>query len=76
MALSGGRDSCYGLHHVVKSFGFKPLAFTYDWGMITELGRRNISRMCAKLGIEHILITADIRKKKRKYQKKFESLAS
>ena len=69
MALSGGRDSCYGLHHIVESFGFRPLAFTYDWGMITELGRRNISRMCAKLGIEHILITADIRKKRENIRK-------
>ena len=69
MALSGGRDSCYGLHHMVKTFQTKPIAFTYDWGMITELGRRNISRMCASLGIEHILITADIKKKRENIKK-------
>ena len=45
----------------------KPLAFSYDWGMLTDLGRRNQSRVCGKLGIEHIIISADIRKKKKKY---------
>ena len=28
--------------------------YTYDWGMVTDLGRRNISRMCADLGVENI----------------------
>ena len=69
IALSGGRDSSFGLHAMVNTFDIKPLAFTYDWGMITDLGRRNISRMCAKLGIEHILITADIRKKRNNIKK-------
>jgi hypothetical protein len=43
----------------------KPIAFTYDWGMVTDLARRNISRMCAALGVEHILVAADISKKRR-----------
>ena len=67
--LSGGRDSCYGLHRLVNDFDIKPVAYTYDWGMITDLARRNISRMCGELGIEHVLISADIRKK-REYVKK------
>ncbi len=62
--ISGGRDSCYGLHVVVREMGAKPVAFTYDWGMVTDLARRNISRMCGALGIEHILISADIRQKR------------
>jgi hypothetical protein len=69
MAISGGRDSCYGLHEMINTFDTIPLAFTYDWGMITDLGRRNISRMCAKLGVEHILIAADIRKKRANIKK-------
>ena len=32
--------------------------------MLTGLARRNQSRMCGKLGVEHILVSADIRKKK------------
>lgn len=62
--FSGGRDSCYGLHLVVKELGMKPLAYTYDWGMVTDLGRRNISRMCAELGVENIIVAADIAKKR------------
>jgi len=62
--FSGGRDSCYGLHLAVNELNMKPITYTYDWGMITPLGRRNISTMCAKLGIENIIIAADITKKR------------
>ncbi|OQB59865.1 MAG: Glutamine--fructose-6-phosphate aminotransferase (isomerizing) [Bacteroidetes bacterium ADurb.Bin145] len=62
--FSGGRDSSYSLHFIVKELGLKPIAFSYDWGMITDLARRNQSRMCGKLGVEHILVSADIRKKR------------
>ncbi|MBI5959892.1 MAG: hypothetical protein HY866_14215 [Chloroflexi bacterium] len=61
--ISGGRDSSYGLHYVKQELGLNPVAYTYDWGMVTDLARRNISRMCGALGIEHILVSADIRKK-------------
>lgn len=63
--FSGGRDSCYGLHLIVKELNLKPITYTYDWGMITDLGRRNISRMCAELGIENIIVADDIEKKRR-----------
>lgn len=62
--FSGGRDSCYGLHLVVEELGMNPIAYTYDWGMVTDLGRRNISRMCSKLKVENIIIAADISKKR------------
>jgi asparagine synthetase B (glutamine-hydrolysing) len=62
--LSGGRDSCYALHTVKRELGLDPIAFSYDWGMLTDLGRRNQSRMCAALGVEHIVVSADIRKKR------------
>ncbi len=63
--LSGGRDSCYSLHFLVKELGLRPLAFTYDWGMVTDLARRNQARLCGALGVEHILISADINFKRR-----------
>lgn len=66
--LSGGRDSCYMLHYIVKELGLKPIAYTYDWGMVTDLARRNIQRMCSELGVEHILISADIIKKRKNIQ--------
>jgi asparagine synthetase B (glutamine-hydrolysing) len=62
--FSGGRDSSYALHYVVKELGLKPIAFSYDWGMLTDLARRNQARMCGSLGVEHILVSADIRKKR------------
>jgi hypothetical protein len=67
--LSGGRDSCYGLHYVKTVLKLNPVAYTYDWGLITPLARRNISRMCGILGVEHILISADISKKRKNVQK-------
>lgn len=63
--FSGGRDSCYQLHILAKELGLNPIAYTYDWGMVTDIARRNASRLCQKLGIEHIIISADIRKKRK-----------
>lgn len=63
--FSGGRDSCYGLHLIVNELKMRPVTYTYDWGMVTDLGRRNISRMCAALGVENIIVADDITKKRR-----------
>lgn len=60
VGVSGGRDSLYTLHFVKTVLKLNPVAYTYDWGMVTDLARRNISRICGKLGIEHILVSADI----------------
>ena len=46
----------------------KPITYTYDWGMVTDLARRNIARICGKLGLENILISADIKQKRRNIQ--------
>lgn len=64
VAFSGGRDSSYSLHYIVKELGIKPLAFSYDWGMITDLGRRNQARMTGALSVEHALVAANIRQKR------------
>lgn len=64
VAFSGGRDSSYGLHVLKTRYGMTPLTFSYDWGMVTDLARRNQARMCGKLGIEHIWISADIKAKR------------
>ncbi len=65
VALSGGRDSCYGLHYIKKELGMNPIAFTYDWGLVTDLARRNCARVCGKLGVEHIIRTPNIAKKRK-----------
>jgi hypothetical protein len=67
--FSGGRDSSYALHLIVNELKMTPITYTYDWGMVTDLGRRNISRMCAKLGVENIIIAADISQKRQNIAK-------
>ena len=61
VCLSGGRDSCYILH-LVKEMGFNPIAYTYDWGMVTTAARENMAKMCGILNVEHILVSPDIQK--------------
>jgi hypothetical protein len=73
VAFSGGRDSSYGLHYVKKVLGMNPVAFTYDWGMVTDLARRNQARLCGALGVEHIIRSADIAAKRRYVRKNVEA---
>jgi glutamine---fructose-6-phosphate transaminase (isomerizing) len=73
VAFSGGRDSSYGLHYVKKVLGMNPVAFTYDWGMVTDLARRNQARLCGALGVEHIIRSADITAKRRYVRKNIEA---
>jgi glucosamine--fructose-6-phosphate aminotransferase (isomerizing) len=62
--LSGGRDSTFILSKVKRELGLNPVAYSYDWGLVTDLARRNQSRLCQALGVEHIVISADISKKR------------
>ena len=63
--FSGGRDSSYMLHLIKNEFNMDPITMTYDWGMVTDLARRNISLMCSELNVENILIADNIEKKRR-----------
>jgi len=69
VTFSGGRDSSYGVHFIKNVLKLNPITYTYDWGMVTDLARRNQMRICGKLGIEHILVSADIGKKRKNIQK-------
>jgi asparagine synthetase B (glutamine-hydrolysing) len=73
VAFSGGRDSSYGLHLLKAKFGMNPIAYTYDWGMVTDLARRNQARMCGKLGIEHIWVSANIKAKRANIRRNVEA---
>jgi hypothetical protein len=59
VALSGGRDSCYGLDYLSKNTNAELIAFTYDWPLVNSRARRNASRMVQRLGIEHVLRVPD-----------------
>lgn len=67
--FSGGRDSTYVLHIVKNILKMNPIAFTYDWGMVTDLGRRNIARVTGKLGVENVIVSADIHWKRENIRK-------
>jgi hypothetical protein len=73
VAFSGGRDSSYGLHLLKAELGMTPLAFTYDWGLVTDLARRNQARLCGKLGVEHVIRAADIPAQRRYIRRNIEA---
>ena len=73
VTFSGGRDSSYALYYIKKILKMNPVAYSYDWGMLTDLGRRNQARMTGALGVEHILISADINKKRENIKKSVEA---
>jgi len=67
--LSGGRDSTYVLHVTKKELGLNAVAYTYDWGMVTDLARRNVARICGELGVENIIVAANIHWKRENIRK-------
>lgn len=69
VGFSGGRDSSYGLHLLKKEFGMTPIAYTYDWALVTDQSRKNQAKVVGKLGVEHIIRAADIHKKRRYIRK-------
>lgn len=67
--FSGGRDSTFTLHIVKNVLKLNPVTFTYDWGMVTDLARRNIARVCGKMGVENIIVSANIHWKRENIRK-------
>lgn len=67
--FSGGRDSSFLLHYVVKELNLHPLVFTYDWGMSTPIAERNATKLCEALHVERIVIRKDAEKKIRNIRK-------
>ena len=58
--LSGGRDSAFALYHLSNNYDGEIITYTYDWGMISNKARVNISNICGHLKLENILVSADI----------------
>jgi len=52
MGMSGGADSSYMLHVMVKEYGLRPLIFHVDGGWNSEIAVSNIHSMIEKLGLE------------------------
>ena len=52
LGLSGGLDSSYMLHLVVKEFGLRPLVFHVDGGWNSDIAVSNIENLTNKLGLD------------------------
>ena len=52
LGMSGGADSSYLLHLVVKEFGLRPLVFHVDGGWNSDIAVSNIRVMIEKLGLD------------------------
>jgi len=54
--ISGGRDSSFILHQIVKKYEMRVLALTVDSGAIRPEGHRNIKRITEVLNVDHVWI--------------------
>jgi predicted PP-loop superfamily ATPase len=52
--LSGGKDSTYVLYVACQKLGLKCMAYTLDFGYLSDFAKRNIENTCRKLGVEHV----------------------
>ncbi len=68
VCLSGGRDSTFALHKVFE-MGYIPIAYTYDWGFVSDAARINMAKICGDLGIEHILVSPNLYKTRLKVKR-------
>lgn len=55
--ISGGKDSAFQLHLLVKVFGLTPLAVTFSHNWFTEVGKQNLSNILEKLQVDHMMYT-------------------
>lgn len=54
--ISGGRDSSFVLHQMVKKYKMRVLALTIENGAITMEGYRNIKKITEVLDVDHVWI--------------------
>ena len=52
--ISGGKDSMFQLFVLVKEYGMKPLAVTFDYGWYSETGTYNLINCLEKFNVDHI----------------------
>lgn len=64
VGISGGRDSTYLLHLIVKKYKLRPLAVHFNDGFDNPVGGENIINITQKLGVELRTITSDWRESK------------
>ena len=55
--ISGGKDSTWQMHILVKEFGMKPLAVTFSHNWFSKTGWYNLMNGLEKLNLDHIMFT-------------------
>ena len=55
--ISGGKDSAFQLHALVKVYKMKPLAVTFSHNWFTETGKFNLMNILEKLDVDHLMFT-------------------
>jgi hypothetical protein len=54
--VSGGKDSTYALYYITRHLQLKPLAAYFDSGFTVDLARRNVKTICARLGVDCVVV--------------------
>jgi N-acetyl sugar amidotransferase len=55
--ISGGKDSVFQLHVLVKKYGMKPLAVTFSHNWYSETGWYNLHNALEEFNVDHIMFT-------------------
>jgi N-acetyl sugar amidotransferase len=55
--ISGGKDSAFQLHVLVKVYGLTPLAVTFSHNWFTETGKYNLWNILERLEVDHMMYT-------------------
>lgn len=63
--FSGGRDSSFVLHQLVKVYKMRVLAYTFDNGLLSEEAKLNIKSAVEKLKVDHVMIKLNVSKIKK-----------
>lgn len=57
LPISGGKDSMFQLHVLVKVYGMKPLAVTFSHNWYSETGWYNLQNALSRFNVDHIMFT-------------------
>jgi N-acetyl sugar amidotransferase len=55
--ISGGKDSIFQLHVLIKIYGMKPLAVTFSHNWYSETGVYNLQNALQQFNVDHIMFT-------------------
>ena len=67
LGISGGKDSEFVLHELVRKHGLHVCTFTLDNGFLSEEAKRNIDKTVRNYGVDHEYITFDRAMQQRQY---------